>query len=101
MITRVNLPVAQLQVVMGIPLTPCAAFVGAVETHLAADQGQRVWFDGAIVGAVEAHLAADQGHWVWLGSAVVGTIEAHLAAVAAVAEDVGRCGRVWLGLQRP
>ena len=42
MITRVNLPVAQLQVAMGIPLTPCAAFVGVVETHLAADQGQRV-----------------------------------------------------------
>ena len=78
-----------------------ALFVGAVEIHLAAYQGRRVWLDGAIVGAVEAHLAADRGHWVWLDGAVVGAIEAHLAAVDAVAKDVGCCGRVWLGLQRP
>ena len=69
----------------GVTVAPCAAVVGDVETHLAADQGQRVWLDGAIMGAVEAHLAANRGHWVWLDGAVVGAIEAHLAAVAAVA----------------
>ena len=34
---------------------------------------------------------------MWLNGAVVGAIEAHLAAVAAVAEDVGRRGRVMTG----
>ena len=40
---------------------------------------------------------ADQGHRVWLDGAVVGAIEAHLAAVAAVAEDVDGRGRVMAG----
>ena len=49
------------------------------------------------MGAVEAHLAADQGYWVWLDGAVVGAIEAHLVAVTAVAKDVDRRGRVMAG----
>jgi hypothetical protein len=78
----------------GATVAPYAAAMGAVETHLAADQGHQVWLDGAIVGVVKAHLAADQGNRVCLDRAGVDAVEAHLAAVATVAKYVSHDGRV-------